>query len=64
MTERSMRFVCPSHTPNLAGGAGGFAYALHNVRQPAKRLVFGAGSRPYLWRGQTTPGSWEKVEAE
>jgi hypothetical protein len=26
--------------------------------------VFGAGSRPYLWRGQTTPGSWEKVEAE
>ena len=27
-------------------------------------LVFGAGSRPYLWRGQTTPGSWEKVEAE
>ena len=22
------------------------------------------GSRPHLWRGQTTPGSWEKVEAE
>jgi hypothetical protein len=27
-------------------------------------LVFGAGSRHYLWRGQTTPGSWETVEAE
>lgn len=21
-------------------------------------LVLGAGSRPYLWPGQTTPGSW------
>jgi hypothetical protein len=25
-------------------------------------LVFGAGSRPYLWRGQTIPGSWENLE--
>jgi hypothetical protein len=22
------------------------------------------GSRPHLWRGQITPGSWDKVEAE
>jgi hypothetical protein len=22
------------------------------------------GSRPHLWRGRTTSGSWEKVEAE
>jgi hypothetical protein len=26
-------------------------------------LVFGAGSRPYLWKGQSTPGSWEEVSA-
>lgn len=27
-------------------------------------LVFGAGSRPYLWRGQSTPGSWEHLDAQ
>jgi hypothetical protein len=27
-------------------------------------LVLGAGSRPYLWRGQTTPGSWEDLDAQ
>lgn len=24
-------------------------------------LIFGAGSSPYLWKGQTTPGSWEDL---
>jgi hypothetical protein len=26
-------------------------------------LVLGAGSRPYLWWGQTAPGSWEALDA-
>ena len=68
MTERPMRFPGPewgifsNHAQALVEAQDwawntvfwGFCFA----------LVFGAGSRPYLWRGQTTPGSWEKVEAE